>query len=413
MLPTRWSHLVRHGLLGTTLLGLGAPAARADRCDDISDSSVTLVLGLEVSPRVRLIGGIEGRRCLTSQTEAMVRLELGGGARLIGGVRARPFEKTYDKGEEEHIGFEAGGILDFHKRLGIHLAATYGIHAAYAAVQANLPLSEPAQPARYAIVGGLSPWTLANGGGVVVEGRPIVHAGRVVRPGFAAPLPAARSAEERAARDHFASSAQLEYSSVWTFLRLAAELAAVGAPAHLIVAALDAAEDEVRHAELCARAAGGATLAPLPAALARRGSPRARRPRSRSSRPRRGARAASTRPLPPRRRRAGAGEADGPVAAMLAAIARDEAGHAELSWAVLAWLFEIDPAATAATLAALPPPPPSVPRRRRPIARWSAAACRAPPRPRTRAPTPTPSRAPGSPRSRRDPRRRGRRGRVP
>lgn len=71
-----------------------------------------------------------------------------------------------------------------------------------------------------------------------------------------------RDREDRVVRDHFAM-ARHEASSVWTFLRLAEDLAAVGAPSALIAAALDAADDEVRQAEACARAAGGATLAPL------------------------------------------------------------------------------------------------------------------------------------------------------
>ena len=103
---------------------------------------------------------------------------------------------------------------------------------------------------------------------MAVEGRPLVHGGQMLRPGIAV-LPAARDAEGRAVRDHYASSAQLELSSVWTFLRLAEELAAVGAPAALIAAALDAADDEVRHAELCAAAAGGVELWSLPGWVAR------------------------------------------------------------------------------------------------------------------------------------------------
>lgn len=163
-----------------------------------------------------------------------------------------------------------------------------------------------------------------------------------------------RSAEDREVRDHFTSSAQFEMSSVWTFLRLAEELAAVGAPATLIAAALDAADDEVRHAELCAAAAGGAELAPLP--------PSAARPRfsTRSAHAleilaveawcegalNEGAAAEEARLV--------AAESSGSTRSMLAAIARDEAGHAELSWAVLAWLFEVAPALTRAAIARVP-----------------------------------------------------------
>jgi hypothetical protein len=40
---------------------------------------------------------------------------------------------------------------------------------------------------------------------------------------------------------------------------------------------------------------------------------------------------------------------------MLETIARDEAGHAELSWAVLAWVSSIAPDVARAALAAVPP----------------------------------------------------------
>ncbi|MBA2542890.1 MAG: hypothetical protein H0V17_24805, partial [Deltaproteobacteria bacterium] len=42
--------------------------------------------------------------------------------------------------------------------------------------------------------------------------------------------------------------------------------------------------------------------------------------------------------------RLAAEDAEGAVSHMLATIARDEHRHAELSWAVLAWLFEVAPA---------------------------------------------------------------------
>lgn len=50
----------------------------------------------------------------------------------------------------------------------------------------------------------------------------------------------------------FARDAQLEAASVPAFLQLARELANLGAPAALITRALQAAGDELRHAELCA-----------------------------------------------------------------------------------------------------------------------------------------------------------------
>ena len=261
MMPSRWSHLARHGLLGSTLLTIAAawPAA-AEPCDAETESVIGVVLGMDLAPTAKLIGGLEGRRCVGDQSELFVRLEFGRGTRLIAGGRARPFEAMDDESDKEKIGLEAGLAIESTGKLGAHLAATYGYHFAYLAAQGLFPLGGGERPTRASMVFGVSPWSLPNT--VAVEGRPLVHDGRFLRPAIAR-LPFARSAEDRAVRDHFASSAQLELSSVWTFLRLAAELAAIGAPDELIALALDAADDEVRHAGMCAGAAGGVELSPL------------------------------------------------------------------------------------------------------------------------------------------------------
>src|SRR5688572_13780274 len=60
-------------------------------------------------------------------------------------------------------------------------------------------------------------------------GRPIMHDGCILGPAVSGLVPFA-CAEDLAVRDYFAAAAQLEASSIWTFLRLGAELAAVGAP---------------------------------------------------------------------------------------------------------------------------------------------------------------------------------------
>jgi len=352
MLPSRWSHLARHGLLGTTLLGLAARPAAAERCDYVADSTVGFVFGVDLAPRVRVFGGIEARKCVSDSTEVMARFEIGGGpARLIVGGRVRPFERDGDNGESESLGLEAGGALDFQSRLGLHIAGTYGSHSAYLAAQGLVIVSGADQPPRISALLGLAPWTMI--GATTVEGRPLIHDGHVLRPVINV-LPFAHTAEDRAVRDHFASSAQFELSSVWTFLRLAEELAAVGAPAALIAAALDAADDEVRHAELCAAAAGGAELSRLPMSAAR---PRftARSPEALAILAaeawcegclNEGAAAEEARLV--------AAETTGATRSMLASIARDEAGHAELSWAVLAWLFEVAPGVARAAIAQVP-----------------------------------------------------------
>ncbi len=345
---TRWSHLVRHGLVGTSLLGAAAGTAEARPCDDIASRTVGFVLGVDLAPRARLFGGVEARVCLDDRSEAMARVEVGGGMRLIVGARARPFESNETEHDRELLGLEAGLMLDAHQRFGVHAAATYGTHSAYLALQGLVAASDGAAP-RYSLLGGLAPWTALDDA-FVVEGRPLRHGGGYVCPRVAANGRACATAEERDVRDHFTGSAQLELSSVWTFLRLAQELAAVGAPAALVAAALDAADDEVRHAELCAAAAGGVALLPLPMAAAR---------------PRFTAR--STHALAvlageawregclnetaaAEEARLAAGEAQGAAPEMLRAIAADEDRHAELSWAVLAWVRSVAPAITAAVM---------------------------------------------------------------
>ena len=349
MLPSRWSHLARHGLLGSTLLTIAAarPAA-AESCDSEAASTLGFVIGMDFTPNAKLIGGIEGRRCVGDQSEVFMRLELGRGARLIVGGRARPFESMSDESDKEKLGLEAGLAMESSGKLGAHLAATYGYHFAYLAAQGLFPLSGRERPTRASMLFGLAPSALGSVS-TVSEGRPLIHEGQLVRPAIAM-LPVAHSSEDRAVRNHFASSAQLELSSVWTFLRLAAELAAVGAPDELIARALDAADDEVRHAGMCARAAGGVELTPLAISAAQ--------PRFLS----RSKAALSTlvveawfegclnETAAAEEARLAADEAEGIVGRMLAAIARDEQRHAELSWAVLAWVYDVAPGLARAAL---------------------------------------------------------------
>ena len=360
MMPSRWSHLARHGLLGGTLVGLAATPAAAEPCrNGRSGDSAAIVgftLGIDLAPKLSLIGGLEARACLSDETEAMARLELGGGGiRLIGGVRARPLEDgDYDDHPGEQLGVEAGLAVDLTGRLGAHLAGSFGTNYAYAAVQALFPLTTRANlPSitRTSLNLGFSPWSALEA--QTVEGRPLALAGRVHTPALLA-VAAAHAAEDRAVRDHFTRSARYEYSSVWTFLRLAGELSAVGAPAHLVAAALDAADDEVRHAELCALAAGGLRLAPL-AMLA--------------AQPRFTHRSAAALALlaseawaegclnegaAAEEARLASLEATDATRGMLATIADDEARHAALSWAVLAWIHGVSPALARDAVAVVP-----------------------------------------------------------
>jgi hypothetical protein len=351
--PDRWNALVRHGLISTSLLGAAAVPAVAAPCDDIAPGTVGFVFGFSLGDKIKPMGGIEGRKCLDHRTEAMVRLELGGGApvRVIGGLRVRPSEDDrYPEEDMENFGIEAGVAVDATHRFGAHVAGTFGSHSAYAALQGFLPAGEGT--ARASLLVGLAPWTAFES--TVVDGRPLTRDGVLVRPGFAAPLAHIASAEARAVRDHFAGSAQIEYSSVWTFLRLASELMAAGAPAELVAAALDAADDEVRHAELCAGAAGGIALVPLAPAMAQARFTR----RSTHALALLAAEAwregCLNETAAAEEARLASGEAEGPARALLAAIAGDETRHAELSWSVLAWIFSIAPAVASQAVAAAP-----------------------------------------------------------
>jgi hypothetical protein len=346
----RWSNLLKHGLIGTSLVGAAAGRAAAEPCDEIASKTVGFVLGLELSQHPRLIGGIEGRACLNDKTEAMVRVEFGGGTRLIAGARVRPFEEAESDSDREWLGIEGGLVLGAHQRFGLHAAATYGSHSGYGALQALAALSDGA-PTRFAILGGLAPWTLREQVDTGVPGRPLQHAGQYLCPRIVRPQRACASREERAVREHFEQSAQLELSSVWTFLRLAHELAAVGAPASLVEAALDAADDEVRHAEMCARAAGGVALMPLPMEAAQ---PRFTRRTSRALAVLAGEawrEGCFNEGAAAEEARLAAAEADGDARVMLSTIAVDESRHAELSWAVLAWVCAVDPASARAAVA--------------------------------------------------------------
>lgn len=350
---TRWSHLVRHGLVGTTLLGAAVERAEAEACQDVAERSIGFVIGVDLSPRARLIGGVEARACLADGAEALVRIEIGGPPRLIAGARVRPYETTTEERVRERFSLEGGLVLDTHSQFGLHAAATLGDQGSYLALQTAMSLSAET-PTRYSLLGGFSPWVLEENREVGVPGRPLRHGGRYVTPRVAARHRACASAEQRAVRDYFVGAAQLELSSVWTFLRLAQELVALGAPAALVAAALDAADDEIRHAEMCAHAAGDVALAGLPIEAAR---PRFTR---RSSRARALAVLAAeawregclNEAAAAEEARLAAADTDGATRAMLSTIAVDERRHAELSWAVLDWALAIDPSLARTVLAA-------------------------------------------------------------
>jgi hypothetical protein len=134
----------------------------------------------------------------------------------------------------------------------------------------------------------------------------------------------------------WAEDGLLEHASVASFLRLAFELHGLGAPQSLVLRALDAAADEVRHTRMCFALASdyaGVALAPgpLPAVVPRPPSARIlAREALVDGCIGEGAAALGA-------ARASDMARDPLVAATLDRVARDEAEHARLAWDVLAF----------------------------------------------------------------------------
>lgn len=138
----------------------------------------------------------------------------------------------------------------------------------------------------------------------------------------------------------WASSARSEHASVPAFSRLSLSLVALGAPAHLVQAALRAALEEIEHARLSFALAEAYGLTPMgPGSLVELTSAPAVTVTSRADLAREslvdgclleGAAAAYAQVALAR-------ASDPAVRAALAVIARDEASHAELAWEIARW----------------------------------------------------------------------------
>ena len=158
---------------------------------------------------------------------------------------------------------EAGGSLRFDRGLnpGLHTGGLFEATWPHAYARQEWFMNE------YSFGGGLSYLSPTLGlphdcyRPVSIPGRP-VRDDRGLRIG-----PLVR--ELGLAADAFAwyRDAETECASIRAFLDLSRELLAVGAPLALVHRALDAAEDEVRHAELCAAIAGAMAGRPLRPAL--------------------------------------------------------------------------------------------------------------------------------------------------
>jgi hypothetical protein len=194
------------------------------------------------------------------------------------------------------------------------------------------------------------------------DGRP-ARTGRSRRRVAVGPARGARSIAE-----HHLCAARHEHASITSFLVLAGELTALGAPAALVARCRDAARDEADHTARCRRLAGddgpawSAGLVPAP-----------RLPRSRSAAVARlgaealvdgcvgeGAAAA--------RLRAAANDADPAVARVLLAIAADEDRHRDLAADIVRWAVGEEPCLARRALAAARRGVAAAPRPRRSLA---------------------------------------------
>lgn len=182
------------------------------------------------------------------------------------------------------------------------------------------------------------------GGQTCIIGRPLRDArGCVELPSAATDArgPSGRSNRGRAESaewlaKEWSNDTQGEAASVPAFLQLAAELMALDAPATLVDAALDAAEDEVRHARICARLASrwsGTRVTPvLPTTPAWRPPSLERLAIESWVDGCLGEGAAAE------RARVGATNArERGTSGALGVIATDEARHADLGWRILDW----------------------------------------------------------------------------
>lgn len=182
-------------------------------------------------------------------------------------------------------------------------------------------------------------------------GRPLFIDGQQLLPPVVRACPPGETPRALAA-EHWLQCARMESASVPAFTRLASELASVGAPSSMQVAAQDAAKDEIRHTQLCLDVARQLVdtefdLGPLPEVPGRpditvetlaiealiegcigEGS------------------AAAWASI------AGNGAGRG-VAQTLRDIAADELQHAALSWRVIGWALRRQPGLSTALLAAL------------------------------------------------------------
>lgn len=183
-------------------------------------------------------------------------------------------------------------------------------------------------------------------------GRPLVIEGRAraaatvdrgawpsfAGPGWSIDARALTRAERVRGEARWSRTAAFEHASVASFARVVLDLLALGAPPHLVMRTIDAMGDEIRHTAIAASIASSSAGAPRgPGALEDARAPEA--PIDLVTFAMRTARDACTAETIAaiEAEAEAAVERDPVVARALRCIAADEARHAELGWATLAW----------------------------------------------------------------------------
>jgi hypothetical protein len=197
------------------------------------------------------LGGIDGD---TFRAVAAVH----GGANVVDGDAAPVIDG--EAGVALHVNEELG--VGIHTALNVDIPFT-PVSAWTNFIRAEWLLDE------YSVGGGVVlPGRFGMSQDTCVIGRPLRAAGQLVDPGQACvsePYAASPSNVDEVVARAWAEDAQAEAASVPAFLLLAQELLQLGAPMALVDAALDAAEDEIRHAQSCAAIASqlcGALVVP-------------------------------------------------------------------------------------------------------------------------------------------------------
>jgi hypothetical protein len=330
--------------------GLAIPGAQAQPGYDVSkDISLCLSYHFGAGHSGALGMGLEGR-LMTPTREGHWSPSVGIGARLalvgVSQVRLVATPQLVMVNDQDGIGVELGFGARFGRETGTLFEP--GLRGDYRNGQARLTVARE-ESLRWSVgLGGrLHDVGSVNADKQYQPGRPLRTAS-----GHRAPLPALCFLDRNAEGRRWADRARLEWCSIPAFGELHDQLRTSGAPRELQARALQAADDELRHAIDAARVASLLTGAPI-----------ALDPPARSRRPPLTGSAGLHRLVDESwvdgclGEGAAAREADlearhSPTArAELLQVAADEQRHAELAWDVLRFALAADAAATRRLLA--------------------------------------------------------------